>query len=671
MFRRRKWVAALLLMGALAAACTARAQTFNLEENREQVADLTGLWRFHTGDNPAWAQPGFDDSSWKLLRSDQPWDEQGYKGYSGMAWYRFQVILPAQHPPLTLYIPELLTSYQVYANGRMIHQFGGMPPHARAEFNIRQLIPIPDAVLARGEPLTIAIRVWHWPDWAMFEGGGPQGGSRVVRIGDAEALGTFQYLATRESIWDESASGILLFIEVLAGLAGIGLFLLGPGEREYLWFGLSEVLDAANRAVQIREIFQPVGIMSNNALEDCLRLGANLFLLAFLFALLRQRRGWLYWVAIGSALLGSLAGIPGELQWISLSNWVVAVETAYLPFFACVLILLVSATRRGDSDARLLLLPFGLDYAVDYLGVALSILVYGGATLPPWLFSIYSRFILLAQWPFPFSEQNAADFIFQLGLLAVLLLRFARTRRDEQRLANEVEAARAVQQVLVPEKVPAIAGFSIDCVYQPAGEVGGDFFQVIALPEGGVLAAIGDVSGKGMPAAMTVSLLVGALRTLAETAPSPAAVLAGLNRQMAGRSGGGFTTCLALRVDADGRCTMANAGHLHPYLSGKELSLENGLPLGVDAGAAYSETTVALSVGAQLTLLTDGVIEARSRTGELFGFERTLLIAGRDAEGIAAAAQAFGQNDDITILTLRRESSARAIHLGAAIPSPA
>jgi hypothetical protein len=649
------------------------AQTFDLEQNREQVTDLTGLWRFHSGDNPAWAEPGYNDSGWKLLRSDEPWSVQGYKGYGGMAWYRFQVTVPAQHLPLALYIPELLTSYQVYANGRMIWQFGGMPPHARALQPTRQLIPIPEGMPAAGQPLTLAIRVWQWPAWALYEGGGTHGGEGPIRIGDASVLATLDSLAFKDIFWENSATGVLLLIDALAGLAGVALFLLGPGEREYLWFGATELLAACILAGYLREVFLPVGITSNNLLQNCLALAERLTLLAFLFTLLRQRRGWVYWIAIGSALVGFVAAIPGELQWISMASWLTSAVVAYTPFYACVVILLAAGVRRGNTDARLLLLPFAVDYAAACVSALLYLAAVTRGTLPPWLNAVNARFNVLATWPMPFSAQNVPDFLMQLALLGVLLLRFARTRRDEQRLANELEAARAVQQVLVPEEIPEIVGYAIECVYKPAGEVGGDFFQVIGLPDGGVLAAIGDVSGKGMPAAMTVSLLVGALRTLAETAKSPAALLAGLNRRMAGRAAGGFTTCLVLRVEADGRCTAANAGHLIPYLNGKELSVENGLPLGLDAGTVYSETAFAVSEGAQLTLLTDGVVEARSKAGELFGFERAVAIAGGDAEAIAAAAQTFGQNDDITVLTLRREPAVDTAPARAptAVPLPA
>jgi len=121
-----------------------------------------------------------------------------------------------------------------------------------------------------------------------------------------------------------------------------------------------------------------------------------------------------------------------------------------------------------------------------------------------------------------------------------------------------------------------------------------------------------------------------------------------------GRSGGGFTTCLLFCAEPGGRVTFANAGHLSPYLEGREVVLQNGFPLGLVADCVYEETALTLDAGATLTLLTDGVVEARDRKGELFGFERTERISSGPAEAIVEAAQVFGQDDDITALTVKR-----------------
>lgn len=646
-------VSGLLLLLCVAAAFPALAQKFDMQRDRLPVAELKGQFRFHTGDDPdgklGWADPGFDDSKWSLLKSDQSWYDQGYKNYGGMAWYRFQVAIPATHPPLALYLPELATSYQVFANGRMIHQFGGMPPHAQADNSLPQLAPIPEDSLTAGNPLTIAIRVWHAPNWAMFAGGGPYG---TVRIGDASALRIQSDLVFKEAFWHQAANGVMLLVYVLAGLAGVALFLLGRDGREYLWFGLCELIMTGVTVLAIWPVFLPIGYMKAEAMEKFLVMLAYLFLLAFLFRVLRQPRGWLYWAAIGSAVLLFLAGIPGELQWTSMASGVMALGLAYLLLAACIVILLIAGARRGNEDARLLLIPFGLSCALHFIGFAFGTAVLTGAPLSGWVSTVNGRYNQVSTWPFPFSVPQGADFLFELALLGVLLLRFARIRREQQRLASELEAAREVQHVLVPDEVPAVPGFPIDCIYRPASEVGGDFFQIIALPEGGALAAIGDVSGKGMPAAMTVSLLVGTLRTLVHYTHQPAEILAAMNQRLLGRASGGFTTCLVARLEADGRCTIANAGHLPPYADGREIGVDNGLPLGLTPHSEYTATQLTLSPGSRLTFLTDGVVEAQSPTGELYGFDRTRDISTQSAEAIAAAAQSFGQEDDITVLTL-------------------
>ena len=157
---------------------------------------------------------------------------------------------------------------------------------------------------------------------------------------------------------------------------------------------------------------------------------------------------------------------------------------------------------------------------------------------------------------------------------------------------------------------------------------------------------------------MTGVLAIGALRTLAAEGLSPDELLTRLNRQIVDARNGGFITCLCLRVAADGAIRFANAGHVPPYLDGCEVGLESCLPLGIDPSAEYTETRVKLAPGDRLTLITDGVLEATApATKELFGFERTAAISTQSAETIAQLAQQFGQEDDITVLTLSRTNA--------------
>jgi phosphoserine phosphatase RsbU/P len=206
-----------------------------------------------------------------------------------------------------------------------------------------------------------------------------------------------------------------------------------------------------------------------------------------------------------------------------------------------------------------------------------------------------------------------------------------------------------VQQRLVTPAAD-VPGFRIESVYAPAAQVGGDFFRVAPEQDGSVLVVVGDVSGKGLRAALTVSAMVGVLRTMPPL--PPARILDALNRGLIGQLHDGFVTCCAARIHPDGTMTLANAGHLSPYRNGEELPLSPGLPLGLSAEPGYGETALRLGPNDSLTFLSDGVVEARNPSGELFGFDRTRAISRESAESIAQAAQAFGQEDDITVLTL-------------------
>jgi serine phosphatase RsbU (regulator of sigma subunit) len=234
----------------------------------------------------------------------------------------------------------------------------------------------------------------------------------------------------------------------------------------------------------------------------------------------------------------------------------------------------------------------------------------------------------------------------------------ARERRRQMHIEREMASAHEVQEVLIPADLPAIPGFAISSVYKPAAEVGGDFYQVI--PLGGLedkpsaLIVLGDVSGKGLKAAMTVSLIVGTVRALAEFTDDPAEILTRLNQRLLGRTKGGFATCIALRMEPDGSAVIANAGHLAPYRAGREIDVPGSLPLGLAADVQYESMTIQLGANQILTLLTDGVLEARGPRGELYGYERlsTLMQAQPTVQQIVDAACSFGQDDDITVLSV-------------------
>jgi hypothetical protein len=635
----------LLLLMIAALALPAYAQVFNMEQDRVPITPLDGLMRFHTGDSPLWSEPGFDDSTWPLISPQKSWSEQGYKDYGGLAWYRFKVLLPPGRRRLALYLPSVLTSYQVFADGRLIGSFGGFPPEA-AIYDLKpHLLPLPPA---QASEMDIAIRVWHWPDWAMVYGGGLTG---PPLIGDAAALTDWKMLQDKNTFWALSAQNCTALLCFLYCVAGFTLFLIRRNELEYLWYGLLGFCFCASPLVSDYASFHDLPIFVASGLGNMLSTAGFFCFVMFTWTLLgRKDTLWVWLSAASLALVVMIWTLPPLLD-LSVSSGNSILIPIEIPMTIWPMIMLIQGVRRGNPDARLLLIPQGLNTLANWVNDALLALRDTGY---PWVRPVWLFWNRTFHWPFPFGLYDLSIWVIVLAVLAVVVLRFARSRHEEDQMKGELQAARMVQQVLVPAESPSVPGFAIESVYRPASEVGGDFYQIVATAQGGVLAVIGDVSGKGMPAAMTVSLLVGTFRTLAHYTQSPGEILTAMNQRMLARSQGGFTTCLVLRADAGGKVTLANAGHIAPYVAGGELSTESGLPLGLDGGATYAESSFPLEPGAQLTLMTDGVVESRNAAGELFGFERTAAISTQSAEEIARAAQAFGQEDDITALTLTR-----------------
>ena len=224
------------------------------------------------------------------------------------------------------------------------------------------------------------------------------------------------------------------------------------------------------------------------------------------------------------------------------------------------------------------------------------------------------------------------------------------------RMHNELVHAQEVQQVILPESHLALQGLVVESEYRPAREVGGDFFQMIPdRTDDSLLIVAGDVAGKGLKAGMLVALVVGAIRTAAQYDPDPTAVLSTLNLLLTGRNDA-KATCLAMRISKDGAVTLANAGHMAPYLNGEPVPMEGALPLGMIESAESSVMHFQLKDGDRLMMMSDGVAEAMDDDGQLFGFERVhqLLRAAKSATEVASAAQTFGQEDDISVISILR-----------------
>jgi serine phosphatase RsbU (regulator of sigma subunit) len=238
--------------------------------------------------------------------------------------------------------------------------------------------------------------------------------------------------------------------------------------------------------------------------------------------------------------------------------------------------------------------------------------------------------------------------------MVIELLRRAMADREERRrMAEELAAAQQVQRLVISSSLSGEhQGWVVESSYLPMREVGGDFFQAWESPRG-LLVAVGDVSGKGLKAAMTVSLLVGALRQA--VSDEPAQILAGLNSVLLkSKDPGQFVTCCVMRLEADGTAVVAHAGHLPLYVDDGVLELEGSIPLGVVEEVEYRPQSA--QARRAITVISDGVVEAATSAGELFGFDRTREVSMKSAREIAEAAKAWGQTDDITVVTVRRRT---------------
>lgn len=352
------------------------------------------------------------------------------------------------------------------------------------------------------------------------------------------------------------------------------------------------------------------------------------------------------WLIAGAEMLALLC-VRLPLSEINLvpRAWLPWLNTASVVCLAglgvLLLVILFEGFRRYRTEALLTALPLLLiefarfnSYIVQTFGIANTYFLFG----------------------LGFSVGSVANILMVLVIGVLVTRRFLRAQASQERarqiVALDLEQAQQLQQrVLVPETLHSPA-FTVESEYHPAQTVGGDFFQTLSKPDGSLLVVVGDVSGKGMSAAMLVAVLVGAIRTRADESFDPAAMLTMLNQRLIGRSGGHLATCLAAELRPDGTMHIANAGHLPPYLNGQELDLEGSLPLGAADAFDPSSRVLTLQPADRLTFLTDGVVEAMNPANELFGFDRARTVSNQPAAAIVRQAQAFGQNDDITVLSI-------------------
>ncbi|WP_348261273.1 PP2C family protein-serine/threonine phosphatase [Telmatobacter sp. DSM 110680] len=628
-------------------------------------------WRVGISSDAKAANPEFDDSGWAIRDgkgtiadvaepgedSDRPDHEDKY------AWFRLHLKLAPNHGPVALLI-ELPVSQStplnnsssgpgadVYANGKLILPEG---PHPDETFNYQQISRLYKLNISTSETsLTLAIRTLYVP--FGLKGYTNFFYNRTLRLGNPEDLDRELQLWSVKTLFERLPRLVIAILLLFLSVFLVTLYFTQRGHPEYLWLALHEL-------VQV-----PIGIIDqagSSARLDNLLYGALYLQLVFvsaylyfefLVSFLGLKRRWyikgLRYTAPILLLIAPAILMVGHNKAIGIMLAIVLVCAIFwvIAWAIFVFLTLIIATIKRNFEAGLLLIPLVL----TLVGIIEPFLTggmgdFGGVT--------YKSPLTIQAGPIPIHFAAIADFTGLLAIIVIIFVRFLRIHHEQERASGELAAARSVQELMIPREKVETPGYEVDSVYNPANEVGGDFFHVEPTADGGLLIILGDVAGKGLQAAMNVSMLMGALRRTSER--SPARILESLNRVLIGSDS--FTTCQVAWFGSDGEVVVANAGHLPPYLNTQEVRLPGGLPLGVVADVTYDEVRLYLHPGDRLLMMSDGVVEARQSSGELFGFDRVHNLSNQSAFYIADAAKAFGQEDDITVLTIRRLAKAMA-----------
>jgi serine phosphatase RsbU (regulator of sigma subunit) len=646
----------------------------------QSVIPLYGPWKFTVGDSPIdpatrtplWAETGFDDSKWETvdltpkqgaidpiagLPSYVPgWTAKGHRGYWGYAWYRIRVQLQGrQDDMLALAGPSDVDDvYQAFDNGKLVGSFGDFSKSSPAVYFTEPVmfqLPPSESENARASTQVLAIRVWMEPS-TLTESDEVGGLHTAPLLGQLGAISAQHQLRWEELIRAYAGALIEALVFSLLGVVAFSLTLFDRSDRVYLWIGALLLLIAAGSyLVVVATWTQWIGGNSPLVVREG-------FLYPLVFAgwvmvwrvWFRLRRpAWIPWVLAGLVPLLVVSNL------LALNLWFTVVPPRLSPAFV-----LVSLFLRVALAVLMLVTAF---QGIREHGLE------GWAALPAVVLAGISEFYrelsflhILNFW-FPFGIQittrQLADLLLVAVLAVLLLRRLVLSVRSQRRMALDVKQAQEVQQVILPEARMVFPGLVVESEYRPALEVGGDFFQIIPnKTDGTLLIVAGDVTGKGLKAGMLVALLVGAVRMGAESNPDPLFLLQALNRRLWGR-GDAQATCLALTIARDGEVTLANAGHMAPYLNGEPMTIEGSLPLGMIEGAEFSVMHFKLKDDDKLVLMSDGIAEAKDSEGRLFGFERVheLLRNAKSASEVACAAESFGQEDDISVISVTRDGN--------------
>jgi hypothetical protein len=629
----------------------------------ESVVALTGPWKFHVGDDPRWADPNLDDSQWEMVdltptpQTTVPglpiqgfvtgWEARGHARYVGYAWYRMRVRIRGPRGPLTLLSPEWFDeAFQVFANGRLVGSFGDFNgPVPVLYYTNPSSFTLPESDYGdEADGTTLLAFRFYMAAESLGSGvkGGMHGPPRIGLPSAATAVFHMEWEQEYRRLASWVSMALLYFL--LALLIAM-IFTFSRTEKILLW----PLAGCLLSLVQYSLIFSTTAKWASEVhIGELISLvstaGWYVWLLTWWAYFGLQRSRWLFNVIVvlgvvdlieseffamvlraGKSSHGLLVGRDAGDLAISATSFLLMIAIAYLGW---------RSVERGRWPLFLAL----FFSAVQDLGVLLTLLHVQTSWQP---FGVLLTFTLLCT--------AAMLFFFSI----VLLQQFRASLKRQQVMEDDVKQAQAIQRILIPEQRSDSPGWTIESEYRPAREVGGDFFQIIPGADGSLFIVAGDVTGKGLQAGMQVALLVGAIRTESAHTSDPTRILSALNDRLNGREQA-QATCLALRIGTEGKVTLANAGHLPPYLNGEPLAMEGSLPLGMIENPEFPVMQFDIKPNDRLVLVSDGIVEASNAKGTLFGFERlqAMLSNAMSASEVASAAQDFGQEDDISVIAV-------------------
>lgn len=637
----------------------------------ERVQLIRG-WRYHPGDDSAWAAPDLDDAAWAVVPSSLPSSQEPPGGWPGIGWFRRRLVLAEGMPATALAIRiEQNGASEVFLDGRSVARWGTVSADPVAE---RPVYPndFVGIALEPGRTHVLAVR------YSNSRGNSIMGGAR----GFALNLRSVESAAASYHRWaSQLIRAPMAFAGAFAALALLHLLLFGfrPAAREHLFFALFAAVTAAGLMLEIA-IFQATDLVERLQLfrvNVAISVVAVLVGLVLVHRLFGRRPAWTTWLIAA----GGAAAVAWVYTWNAFAT-VTPLEAFSVLAFLEMLRVSVTALLRREPDAWMVAGAFAL-LSVVTIVIGLSRLL--GRPIESSLISTASMVVVALAFSAFITrraartarelEQRLAE-VRELSARALEQERRAVREEGERRLLEaesrrrsaELEAARRLQLAMLPRSAPAVPGFDLAYRMLTATEVGGDYVDLRITDAGRTLVAVGDATSHGLQAGMVVAVAKSLFQGVAPDS-SPAEVLqrvdAGLQAMHERHAS------MAMVVAAiEGRRIEVAAAAMPPVLIRRAASgtveevMLPGVPLGSLANARYQAQELRLAAGDIVLLVSDGVVEAVDAAGEPFGYERlaAALAAAPDGTaeelvgGLVGAVAGFTGGrplaDDLTVVAL-------------------